>query len=302
MQSSVKEDRHLFVGGSDIAVIMGLSPFKTRWELLQEKAQIKENDFEGNEYTEYGNILEPKIRFHINLCMKKNFIEDKLIETTWRYHSDGHDLDSNELLEIKTTSQVHESLIDYKGYLVQLLFGMNMHQAEKGYLAVYERPTDFDETFEASRLQIFEVNARDYDYLTNQIVDAVAAFEKDLEKLRLNPSLTESDLMPTEITQIANGIEMMEESMTQYLKLKDMYDDAKEMLRQEMIKHSIKSWETPNGTKFTLVLDGEDTEVDSFDEKTFKKENEDLYKKYLVKKIKKGRKGFVRITLRKEEE
>lgn len=302
MQSSVKEDRHLYIGGSDISAIMGLSPFKTRWELLQEKAQIETDTFEGNEYTEYGNALEPKIRFHINLCTKKNFIEDKLIEDTWRYHADGHDLDSNELLEIKTTSQVHENLIDYKGYLVQLLFGMNMYHSEKGYLAVYERPTNFDETFEADRLQVFEVHAREYDYLTNQIVNAVVEFENDLEKLRLNPALTESDLMPTELTQIANGIELMEESMTQYLKIKDMYDEAKERLRQAMIKHSIKSWETPSGTKFTLVLDGEDTEVDSFDEKSFKAENKELYQKYLVKKVKKGKRGFVRITTRKEDE
>ena len=30
----VSEDRDKYIGGSDIPVILGLSPFKTRWQLL----------------------------------------------------------------------------------------------------------------------------------------------------------------------------------------------------------------------------------------------------------------------------
>ena len=62
MQISVKENRDLYIGGSDIPKIMGISTFQTRWELLQEKAGLLENSFEGNSYTEYGNKMEPKIR------------------------------------------------------------------------------------------------------------------------------------------------------------------------------------------------------------------------------------------------
>ena len=58
MQASVKEDRNLYIGGSDVPIILGISPFKTRYELLLEKAQIEESMFEGNAYTEYGNVME----------------------------------------------------------------------------------------------------------------------------------------------------------------------------------------------------------------------------------------------------
>ena len=48
----VRIDRNLYIGGSDIPIIMGISPFKKRFDLLLEKAGLKENDFDGNQYTE----------------------------------------------------------------------------------------------------------------------------------------------------------------------------------------------------------------------------------------------------------
>ena len=38
MQETVKQDRDKYIGGSDIPVIMNLSPFKSRFDLLLEKA------------------------------------------------------------------------------------------------------------------------------------------------------------------------------------------------------------------------------------------------------------------------
>ena len=64
---AVTVDREKYIGGSDIPIIMEISPFKTRFDLLLEKAQLKENTFLGNEYTEFGNELEAKIRNYINI-------------------------------------------------------------------------------------------------------------------------------------------------------------------------------------------------------------------------------------------
>ena len=63
---TVKTDRNLYTGGSDVSAIMGLSPFKTRWDLLQEKAEIKPIEQISNPYIEYGNTLEPLVRDYIN--------------------------------------------------------------------------------------------------------------------------------------------------------------------------------------------------------------------------------------------
>ncbi|MBQ2811007.1 MAG: hypothetical protein IJF12_02435 [Alphaproteobacteria bacterium] len=70
-----------------------------------------------------------------------------------------------------------------------------------------------------------------------------------------------------------------------------------------MVKHNVKSWETPNGIKITRVDAVEPTvEIATlFDEERFKEENKGLYVMYLhdVEKKKSGKAGFVKITLPK---
>ena len=130
MQETVKQDRDKYIGGSDIPVIMNLSPFKSRFDLLLEKAGYKEDSFEGNIYTEYGNKLEPKIRDYVNSIKnfaldidKKPFIEGKHIREAEadeiigvRIHTDGEN--ESAILEIKTTSQIYDKVDDYKIYLL----------------------------------------------------------------------------------------------------------------------------------------------------------------------------------------
>jgi|SRR6476620_1533619 len=50
------------IGGSDVAVILGLSPYKSAFSLWLEKTgQVKAKPVQ-NEYVEWGNLLEPVIR------------------------------------------------------------------------------------------------------------------------------------------------------------------------------------------------------------------------------------------------
>lgn len=52
-------ERKTYIGGSDIASIIGVSPWKTALELYQEKIDgVTEND---NNYTEWGTLLEPVV-------------------------------------------------------------------------------------------------------------------------------------------------------------------------------------------------------------------------------------------------
>lgn len=299
MQKSVKEDRDLYIGGSDISAIMGISPFKTRYELLLEKAGLQEDTFEGNEYTEYGNIMEPKIRDYINKTFDKQFVEGKHINGDIRCHTDGEDDDC--ILEIKTTSQIYEKIDDYKNYLVQLLFYMQETKKCFGYLAVYERPDDFDEKFDKGRLHVYRIDIEDYKILLEQINGAVNLFRIDLQKLKENPLLTEEDLMPNDIVSISNKILLLEEKLKEYKKIEEEQNDLKSKLKELMENNNIDSWTTLNGTKITLVADGEDKEILKFNEQKFKEENDDLYKKYLETKIQKGKKGYIRITIPKGE-
>ena len=314
MQDTVTKDRHKYIGGSDIPIIMGISSFKSRYDLLLEKAQLKDNDFNGNQYTEYGTLMEPKIRDYINDTYEVDFKEGKHLKTydgindnnipvNIRIHTDGETEDT--ILEIKTTSQIKDSLDQYKAYLVQLLFYMGVSNKTYGTLAIYERPEDLDTEFNKDNLIIYHIKAEDYKTLIEEILNSVATFTEDLEKLKDNPFLTEEDLIPKDISGLANHIAQLEERLASYKKIETQIKDEKEQLRQAMIDNNVKSWETPNHIKVTLVADiPEKTETkEVFNEDKLKEEQPEIYINYVETKevTKRGRKGFVKITLPKED-
>lgn len=303
---NVTVDRDKYIGGSDVPIIMGISSFKTRWQLLQEKAGLLENDFKGNIYTEYGNILEPQIRDFINKSKKDKFVEGKDIVDDIRCHTDG--INKTTVLEIKTTSQIHENLENYKVYLVQLLFYMKYTNRKKGVLAIYERPQDFNEEFDEKNLTTYEVNIKDYKELLEDIDIAVNQFRNDLEKIRENPFLTEEDLLPKEIIKLSEKVEFIENKLVEFKKLEEESKTLKANLKSAMEKYQIKKWVTNNNTKITLVEDKEDKEVtvEYYDEAKFIEENSELHEKYHNKlaeykktktEIKKGKAGYILITL-----
>lgn len=285
----------------DVPIIMGISPFKTRYELLLEKAEIKEIEQVENAYIDYGNALEPKIRDYINSEYKVSYKEDCLINNDIRCNVDGIDKNISSILEIKTTSKTHDDIKEYKVYLVQLLFYMMNYKIDNGLLAIYERPQDFNEEFESERLHIYEININDYKELLEEINAAVDDFRKDLEKIKANPFLTEEDLVPQDLSKIAHEVIALENQLKNYDIIKKQYEDLRTTLHEEMTKAGKKNWEMPNGTLITNVLDGEDTIKKVFDEKKFKEENQEQYEKYLIDKVTKGRKGYVKITYKEKE-
>lgn len=295
---AVTIDRDKYVGGSDIPIIMGISPFKTRFDLLLEKAGVKENEFTGNEYTEYGNIIEPKIRDYINKQLGKEFVEGKHIDDDIRCHTDGEDYTT--ILEIKSTSQIHVNVDDYKVYLVQLLFYMFHTGRKAGMLAVYHRPEDFNEKFDEKRLQIFTIRIENYTDLLEKINKAVEQFRIDLVKVKENPFITEDELLPTDISELSYQVVALENELAiEKIKEKKL-KELKEKLLNAMINRGIKKWKTPNGTKITLVESTPDKTIKKFNEQLFKDNNLDLWNEYCEDVVQKGKAGYVKITLPKE--
>lgn len=304
MEYDVTKDRDKFLGGSDIPIIMGISTFKTRWELLQEKAGLKDVTFTGNKYTEYGNILEPKIRDYVNNYFKgrmEEFVPNRVINGDFRAHTDG--FNGHCVLEIKTTSNIHDSIDGYKHYLVQLLKYMEANHVYEGILAVYERPDDFNEEFDPDRLHIHFVETSDYIALIHEINNELDRFRVDLARLKQNPLLSEQDFQPNELVALSQKVVAFESQLAEMKLIEAEMKKAKQKLFEEMEKHNVKSWATPNGTKITLVASTPESVelVEEFDENAFKAENEGLYNMYLreVEKKKAGRSGYVKITLPK---
>src|SRR5699024_3818247 len=152
-----------------------------------------------------------------NKKYKMNFIEGKHIIDDIRCHTDGED--DNNVLEIKTTSKIYDNVSDYKIYLVQLLFYMQYTKKNNGWLAVYERPEDFNEEFDKNRLNVYSIFREEYENLLEQINQSVNQFRIDLQKLKENPFLTEEELMPIDLTSISNKIIMLEERLQEYKKI-----------------------------------------------------------------------------------
>ena len=73
-----------------------------------------------------------------------------------------------------------------------------------------------------------------------------------------------------------------------------------------MEENNVKTWETPGGTKITLVEDTPNKEIEEeqFDLENFKNDHEELFNQYnkKVKLLKKGKKGYVKITLGKDND
>lgn len=302
MKYDVTIDRDKYVGGSDVPIIMGISPFKTRWELLQEKAGLKQSEFTGNKYTAYGDLMEPAIREHINAKRKKKFVPNQIINGDIRCNTDGFNGDC--VLEIKTTSHIYDAVDDYKVYLVQLLLYMQENGVKKGKLCVYSRPDDFNPVFNAKRLQIHDITINQYKDLLAEANAEITRFRADLERLRNNPLLTEQDFQPNELVAISSKVVELETRIAQLKALETEQKAVKQMLYEAMAKYGVKSWETPNGVKITRVdaVEGTVKTVTEFDEVTFKAENPALYGMYLhdVKKRTAGKSGYVKITLAKE--
>ena len=303
MQESVKIDRHRFLGGSDIPIILGISPYKTRFQLLKEKAQLCEDTFTGNAYTEYGNAMEGKIRDYINEVTHRNFVEGKhegreeSQPIGIRCHTDGED--ATAILEIKTTSDVEGNMDLYKAQLC--FYMMNTHRYN-GILACYLRPDDMSTEFDKNRLYIsyFVMDNFIDEGLVDKITRAVNSFVEDLKRLLDNPFLSEEDLVPTEIVEVAQQIVAFEKRLDEIKEEEKRITAEKKKLYEAMMNANVKKWETYSGFKITRVdeIPESTKEVTEFDSKTFAEEHPRLFKKFSkTKTVKKsGRAGYVLIT------
>lgn len=91
------------IGASDAPIILGVSPWKTRYQLWEEKSGLVTRDI-SNWATERGNELEPKARANYELTtgldMPVAFVEHKDLPFI-RASLDGWNPDANVVLEIK---------------------------------------------------------------------------------------------------------------------------------------------------------------------------------------------------------
>ena len=285
---NVTQHRERYVGGSDVPTILGINKYKTQYELAKEKTGLVEKPFISNEYTDYGNKMEPQIRNYINAVNQTHFIVDTVINEDQHIRSnvDGVDYKEGILLEIKTHGKNYNQLV----YEAQMQLYMAQLNLKIGWLAMYERPANFDVEFNSDHLKIVEVE-RDEDFI-RKIYDAIETFWIRCEFLKEKPEMDETEYMTigtdmdiaiVKLNRVAPKLLALKEQAEE---LKKIEEDAKALLYQKMTENDIKKIETPFLT-VTRVLP---SKALKFDSKRFKAEHEELYSEYLKES---ERKGFV---------
>lgn len=283
---NVTEKRTQYVGGSDVPAILGLSKYKTQYELAREKVGIVQPEFISNPYIQFGNKMEPFIREYINTVNSLNFITETFVDkqNMIRSNVDGIDLENKILLEIKT----HGANPTEKVYEAQMQLYFHQTGCSYGWLAMYHRPSDFDLEFDRENLVIKEIE-RDTGYI-EKILDAIETFWIRVEYLKEKPDMTESEYysIGNDVDKLVARVERFELEMLEFEKktkiLKEQQKEYREQLYQKMEENDIKKIDTGD-IVITRVLPTTRLSVDST---RLKKEKPDIYDQYLKKANVKG--------------
>lgn len=312
---NVTIDRQKYIGGSDLPTILGLNAkYGTSiFEFAKEKAGIIPNLFKGNQFTKYGQKMEPVIRDYINSLYGVDYKEDTIIDIDRGYRGNTDGIDRNvdiPILEIKTFGE--ELDVDY--YTAQCQFYMETFNQDACLLVGYKRPVDFytgvDYELENDdgyfNLEFDENNIVTHTIyrdpkLWAKIEKRIIAFKKAVEKLRKNHNMTEAEFNKifygTDLIKATNKIAKLENKLLKYKEIEKEHKKVKEDLYNLFEKKGILSFDT--GTmKITKVAP---TSYDAVSINTAKlKENEpSIYEKYKVTKTT-NKKGYILITNKKE--
>jgi possible bacteriophage endonuclease len=310
---NVTENRNKYLGGSDLPALFNVSPFKDCFTLAREKAGVIPATFKGNEYTRYGQLLEPQIRDYINSIYELKFKENTNIneELGLRSNCDGLDKEAGLLLEIKTNAGDKTTYEDVYDYILQMQMYMFQFNVEKGYLVQYKRPENFwsglnyetqhtddyfNQEFDPERISVMEIK-RD-DKLIQQILSKAEKFWSDVERLKENPNMTEEEFyFNDKLVEYNNTINKLSVLEKELARLKDIEKETKtqrEILYELMHNVGVKTIVTNN----LMITKINPTTSEKIDSKKLKEELPEIAKKY--NKIT-NVKGYVKITVRADK-
>lgn len=275
------KDRESYIGGSDAAAILGLSPWRTAYDVYLEK-KGEGTQFEESEAMSWGNILEePVAREFSKRTGKKVHKVNALLrrkEMPWMgAHLDRRVVGENAILEVKTSGRRDgwgesgtDDLPDQ--YLCQVLHYLAVTGAEVAYVAAL---------LCGQELRIYTVPRRD------DLIEAIEAKEMEFWSCHVLPD------EPPDVSNAADAarawraergkIEVASEEVIQDLKtlrvVREQIDEMK--AEKERLELGIKTFME---TADTLVdVDGaplvtwKESVSRRLDTKAFKAEHADLY-------------------------
>lgn len=224
-----RKDRLLGIGGTDIGVILGLSPYKTPYQLFLEKTGIIEDTQEENKFQYWGTKLEPLIRDEFAL---RNNVIIETPETTihpfydfMRANVDGFIPSLNSVLEVKSSSGYSASQWGESGtdiipifYLTQVAHYVATLNADSAHIAVLIGGNDYRE---------FKY-IRDFE-LENKIIDAAKEFWACVKENRAPSAINQADLKLMYPTSTAKSIPINNDASLHLGKLNEIKRQIKDL-------------------------------------------------------------------------
>ena len=296
------KDRLNGIGGSEAAVVLGISPFKSRLELWYEKVnKIVPNDESLNLIFDIGHALEPIIANHWS--KKTGRIYEKRPILIHPEHSfmfaniDGKIIKSERpdpgILEIKTKGAFvnwhDEEIVPY--YITQI----------QHYMAVYNYNWGSFAVLDLGKREITYTDVERDDNLINKIIEEEKKFWKLVQdKTPPEPEyneLTEKFLKdhfnkaePITI-DVSDNIEASKKAETlRFIKSELKNLDAQKTEQETYFMYLMKEANELIGNSYRITWKN-DKDSTKFDMDKFKLENPQTYKKYLEPK--KGTRRFL---------
>lgn len=295
--SFTQEERMQYIGGSDIAAIMGQSRWKTPYRLWAEKTGKIESTIKNNEAVEMGTRLEQFVADLFSEKTNKSVRKAPKMYVHPKYpflvaHVDRLVTSTDELLECKTCSayklEEWENKIP-KEYVLQVIWYLGITGRKKGWIACLiggqkfdYKPIDFDEE------------------LFNMMVEKAVKFWEMVQKQIPPLILPEDDEVLGEIysehTDDMIKVQEMDERIAYLQEIKMHIEEMQKEKRE--IETELK---TMIADKAGLITDTYKVSWKSqiqrrIDTDTFKTDNPDLAQKYMIEKAIR----VMRITKNKE--
>lgn len=237
-----KEFRKTKIGGSDAPVIMGVSPWKTPFQLWEEKILGKEQEITSS--MSRGMALEESARQRFQekvgvLMMPKVVVHP---ERDWQIASlDGISFDGKEILEIKHANKdvfyeaTQGNLPDY--YMMQIQHMLHVTGAERCYYFV---STGTEDTY---------VSVLPNEKMINKIVKEEEKFFKFMID-KEPPPLTDRDYVIKDDQEWLNLVKEYKEAKDELHILKD----CEQLLREKLIERSGGRNAVGGGIKLTKSI------------------------------------------------
>ncbi len=273
------------IGGSDAGAILGLNPWKSKYDVYLEKIGDRE-DYD-NEKMYWGRELEERIvkEFELRSDYVTEAMNEQLVHSKypWMIANVDREIPGVGILEVKTTSAFAKATWDESGvpesYQAQCQHYMAVTGHDKTFLAVLFGGQEFitykifrDDEFIENLIQV------EKDFLENNVMpqkspdmDGSDASSETLKKLYPESTDQSMDLPPVAMELIDQYNSAKADADKYATKQKEAENKIKELLGENergIVEDWVISWKSTKPRE-------------TFDAKTFKKDEPDLHAHYV---------------------